>query len=159
MIEKVLNLFFKDDLDYIYNDKRFMITNEKTIIDKKTKKVYFELNPLRYRLLGTWIIDKSTDKRVIRKIEYSRYEAISENKILDNVTNKEYDNLGDIVVLLNSQNQFIDKTKDVIDDKLQTTNRNRRYASELGDKEEENNNMEQRKLLKRIQKELFPKLV
>ena len=88
MIEKVLNLFFKDDLDYIYNDKRFMITNEKTIIDKKTKKVYFELNPLRYRLLGTWIIDKSTDKRVIRKIEYSRYEAISENKILDNVTRK-----------------------------------------------------------------------
>ena len=40
MIEKVLNLFFKDDLDYIYNDKRFMITNEKTIIDKKDKVKY-----------------------------------------------------------------------------------------------------------------------
>ena len=158
MIEKVLNLFFKDDdLDHIYNDERFMITNEKTIIDKKSQKVYFELNPLRYKLMGTWIIDKITDKRVIRKIEYSRYELMNENKILDNAKNKEYDNLEDIVLLLNSQNQFIDKTKDVIDEEIQITNRNERYASELGDEEEVKMNNEQRKLLKRIQKKLFPK--
>ena len=154
MIEKVLNLFFKDDLDYIYNDKRFMITNEKTIIDKKAKKVYFELNPLRYRLLGTWIIDKSTDERVIRKIEYTRYELTDDNKILDKVTNKEYDDLEDIVLLLNAQNKFIDRTKDGLDDEIQALNRAARYESEVGS-EFADIFIKLRDRLKKIQKELF----
>ncbi len=57
------------------------------------------------------IVDKVTDSEAFRKIEYTRFELTSDNRILDKITNKEYNNLEDITLLLNSQNQFIDKTK------------------------------------------------
>lgn len=57
--------------------------------------------------------------------------------------------------LLNSQNQFIDNTKDVIDDEIHVTRRNRRYAGEIGDEEEVNYNDRQQEVLERIQQELF----
>ena len=140
---------------YKYSIDRFVLNNRHMIIDKKYGKAYFQLNPLRYEIWDNYVYDKTLEKLANRKVEYSRYELIEDNKILDKVTKKEFDNIEDIVELLNSQNQFIDNTKDVIDDEIHITRRNRRYAGEIGDEEEVNYNNRQQEVLERIQQELF----
>lgn len=120
MIEKIFKLFSDDYYsdDSYYDNERFYLKNYGIIIDKRYGKAYFELNPLKYKMVGNHVVDKSTGKSAFRKIEYTRYELTDENKILDKVTNKEYDDLEDIVLLLNAQNHFIDRTKDALDDEM-----------------------------------------
>ena len=157
MIGKFLNLF-KRNKDYsygIYEDERFIITNHDIIIDKKSRKSYFMLNPSRYKISGDVVVDKIADEFAYRNIEYIRFDLTRNNKILDKITQKEYDNLEEIVLLLNSQNQFIDNTKDVLEDEIKSANRNRRYASEVGAIEEMNKFIDQRKALDRIYEKLF----
>ena len=124
------------------------------IIDTKDKIAYFKLNPLRYEIIENYVVDKIIDDFAFRNIEYKRFE-LTNNKILDKITQKEYDNFEDIILLLNSQNQFIDNTKDVLDEEVQLANRNARYASEIGDDEEMNVHLYYKKELKKIQNGLF----
>lgn len=124
------------------------------IIDKKYGKAYFQLNPLRYEIQDNYVYDKTLEKLANRKIEYSRYELMDDNKILDKITKKEYVNLEDVVELLNSQNQFIDNIKDTLDGEIQALNRAARYESEVGS-EFADIFIKLRDRLKKIQKELF----
>lgn len=121
--------------DECEND-RFLLNRYGILIDKKKKNAYFKLNPFRYEIIKDfpdYVVDKITDSEAFRKIEYTRFELTDDNKILDKITNKEYFSIEEIILLLNSQNQFIDNTKDILDDKIQSANRNARYASEVGD--------------------------
>lgn len=162
MIEKILNWLGLNEDKYSvedYVDERFVL-NRGILIDYENKDAYFRLNPLRYKIMGiypNYIVDKITDKFAHRKFEYIRFELTSDNKILDKITNKEYDNLEDILPLLNSQNQFIDDTKDTLDEYYQAANRNARYASEMGDDDEMDMHLFYRKQFKMIKKELFSK--
>ena len=164
MIEKVFNWLGLTEDDYLDDEcenDRFLINHYGILIDKKKKNAYFKLNPLRYEIMKEFpnlVIDKITDKSAFRKIEYTRFELTNDNKILDKITNKEYDDLEEIVLLLNSQNQFIDNMKDIIDDHIQSANRNARYASEVGDTEEMDMHLFYRKQFKKIRKE-YKKLI
>ena len=138
MFGKFIKIFTKKNPPFDPNaDELYFLNHYGNIIDKKNGKAY-----------------KSTDERVIRKIEYTRYELTDDNKILDKVTNKEYDDLEGIVLLLNAQNQFIDNIKDTLDDEIQALNRAARYESEVGS-EFEDIFIKLRDRLKKIQKELF----
>lgn len=157
MIGKFLNLF-KRNKDYSYGiceDEWFILTNHDIIIDKKSRKSYFMLNHSRYKISGDVVVDKIADEFAYRNIEYTRFDLTRNNKILDKITQKEYDNLEEIVLLLNSQNQFIDNTKDVLEDEIKSANRNRRYTGEVGDVEEMNKFIDQRKALDRIYEKIF----
>jgi hypothetical protein len=142
MIEKIFNVLGLTEDDYLDDEcenDRFILNHYGILIDKKKKNAYFKLNPFRYEIMKEFpdhVTDKVTDSEAFREIEYTRFELTSDNKILDKITNKEYDNLEEIALLLNSQNQFIDDTKDILDDKIQSANRNARYASEVGETEE-----------------------
>lgn len=157
MIGKFLNLFKRNnDYSYgIYEDEWFILTNHDIIIDKKSRKSYFMLNHSRYKISGDVVVDKIADEFAYRNIEYTRFDLTRNNKILDKITQKEYDNLEEIVLLLNSQNQFIDNTKDVLEDEIKSANRNRRYTGEVGDVEEMNKFIDQRKALDRIYEKIF----
>lgn len=139
---------------YKYSIDRFVLNNRHMIIDKKYSKAYFQLNPLRYEIQDDYVYDKTLEKLANRKIEYSRYELMDDNKILDKITKKEYVNLEDVVELLNSQNQFIDNIKDTLDGEIQALNRSARYESEVGS-EFADIFIKLRDRLKKIQKELF----
>lgn len=139
---------------YKYSIDRFVLNNRHMIIDKKYGKAYFQLNPLRYEIQDNYVYDKTLEKLANRKIEYSRYELMDDNKILDKITKKEYVNLEDVVELLNSQNQFIDNIKDTLDSEIQALNRAARYESEVGS-EFADIFIKLRDRLKKIQKELF----
>ena len=164
MIEKVFNWLGLTEDDYLDDEcenDRFLINHYGILIDKKKKNAYFKLNPLRYEIMKDFpnhVVDKITDSVAFRKIEYTRFELTNDNKILDKITNKEYDDLEEIVLLLNSQNQFIDNMKDIIDDHIQSANRNARYASEVGDTEEMDMHLFYRKQFKKIRKE-YKKLI
>lgn len=164
MIEKVFNCLGLTEDDYLDDEcenDRFLINHYGILIDKKKKNAYFKLNPLRYEIMKDFpnhVVDKITDSEAFRKIEYTRFELTNDNKILDKITNKEYDDLEEIVLLLNSQNQFIDNMKDIIDDHIQSANRNARYASEVGDTEEMDMHLFYRKQFKKIRKE-YKKLI
>ncbi|ALT68272.1 hypothetical protein [Methanobrevibacter millerae] len=165
MIEKIFNWLGLTEDDYYIDDEcendRFLINHYGILIDKKKKNAYFKLNPLRYEIMKDFpnhVVDKITDSVAFRKIDYTRFELTNDNKILDKITNKEYDDLEEIVLLLNSQNQFIDNMKDIIDDHIQSANRNARYASEVGDTEEMDMHLFYRKQFKKIRKE-YKKLI
>ena len=164
MIEKVFNWLGLTEEDYLDDEcenDRFLINHYGILIDKKKKNAYFKLNPLRYEIMKDFpnhVVDKITDSAAFRKIEYTRFELTNDNKILDKITNKEYDDLEEIVLLLNSQNPFIDNMKDIIDDHIQSANRNARYASEVGDTEEMDMHLFYRKQFKKIRKE-YKKLI
>lgn len=139
MIEKIFNWLGLGGGDYLDDEcenDRFLLNRYGILIDKKKKNAYFKLNPFRYEIIKDfpdYVVDKITDSEAFRKIEYTRFELTDDNKILDKITNKEYFSIEEIILLLNSQNQFIDNTKDILDDKIQSANRNARYASEVGD--------------------------
>ena len=109
---------------------------------------------MRYEIYEDVVIDRIVDDFAYRNIEYTRYVLTDDNKILDKVTTKEYDDLEGIVLLLNAQNQFIDNIKDTLDDEIQALNRAARYESEVGS-EFEDIFIKLRDRLKKIQKELF----
>lgn len=165
MIKKIFNLLGSTEYVYYVDDEcendRFLINHYGILIDKKKKNAYFKLNPLRYEIMDEFpkhVLDKITDEEAFRKIEYMRFELMSDEKILDQITNKEYDNLEEIASLLNTQNQFIDNMKDILDDHIQSANRNARYVSEMGDTEEMNMHLFYRKQFKKIRKE-YEKLI
>ena len=157
MIGKIFKFFSDDDYyssDSYYDNERFHLNNYGIVVDKRYGKAYFELNSLKYKIEYGSVVDKSTGESVFRKIDYTRYELIDDNKILDKVTNKEYDDLEDIVFLLNAQNHFIDRTKASLDDEIQALNRAARYESEVGS-EFTKVYLKLRDRLKKLQKELF----
>lgn len=133
MFGKFIKIFTERNPPFDPNaDEQFFLNHYGNIIDMKKGKAYFELNPLRYEIHETIVVDKITDDLAYRNVEYTRYELTEDKKIFDKVTNKEYDDLKDIVLLLNAQNQFIDKTKDAFDIEIQALNRAARYESEVG---------------------------
>ena len=155
-IFNALGLTEEDYWDDECENDRFILNHYGILIDKKKKNAYFKLNPFRYEIMKDFpdhVVDKVTDSEAFRKIEYTRFELTSDNKILDKITNKEYDNLEEITLLLNSQNQFIDDTKDILDDKIQSANRNAQYASEVGETEEMEMHLFYRKQFEKTRKE------
>ncbi len=159
MFGKFIKIFTERNPPFDPNaDEQFFLNRYGNIIDMKNGKAYFELNPLRYKIHETIVIDRLTDDGSIRRgVEYTRYELTEDNKILDKVTNKLYDDFEDIVSLLNVQNQFIDKTKDVLDFEIQALNRAARYESEVAEDVRADTYMTVRDRLKEVQVDLFPK--
>lgn len=155
MFGKFIKIFTKKNPPFGPNaDELYFLNHYGNIIDKKNGKAYFELNPLRYEIYEDVVIDRIVDDFAYRNIEYTRYVLTDDNKILDKVTTKEYDDLEGILLLLNAQNQFIDNIKDTLDDEIQALNRAARYESEVGS-EFEDIFIKLRDRLKKIQKELF----
>lgn len=155
MFGKFIKIFTKKNPPFDPNaDELYFLNHYGNIIDKKNGKAYFELNPLRYEIYEDVVIDRIVEDFAYRNIEYTRYVLTDDNKILDKVTTKEYDDLEGIVLLLNAQNQFIDNIKDTLDDEIQALNRAARYESEVGS-EFEDIFIKLRDRLKKIQKELF----